>query len=220
MDADTGIGDPEPQFNDLVEAGPALDVDDDFPLRGEFDRVAGKIDQDLTEPSRIANQVIGHVGVDAKDELEALGMGPQREKAQRIFQKAPQIERFRIKLDLAGVDPREVEQVLDQNQEGIGRGPDNLEVLALDRAQGVSSVSAVSPMIAFIGVRISWLTLARNSPLTRAADSSGLLGTGQFGRPQLDATFQVCVQLPDCRVGLLLVGNVSGDLGDPDDPDR
>jgi hypothetical protein len=36
----------------------------------------------------------------------------------------------------------------------------------------VSSSSAVSPITAFIGVRISWLMLARNSPLACAAPSA------------------------------------------------
>ena len=47
--------------------------------------------------------------------------------------------------------------------------------LTYSRCSGVSSVSSVSsvmPMMPFIGVRISWLILARNSPLARVACSS------------------------------------------------
>ena len=40
---------------------------------------------------------------------------------------------------------------------------------------GVSRTSSVMPRMAFMGVRISWLTLARNSSLARLAASAASL---------------------------------------------
>ena len=48
------------------------------------------------------------------------------------------------------------------------------------RVRSVSSVSSVSPMIPFIGVRISWLTLARNSLLARLAASAASIARCSF----------------------------------------
>src|ERR1041385_7455325 len=53
---------------------------------------------------------------------------------------------------------------------------DNLTVSRYSCCSGVRSVSrasSVMPMIPFIGVRNSWLILARNSPLWRLAASAG-----------------------------------------------
>ena len=48
-------------------------------------------------------------------------------------------------------------------------------------SSSVSSASSVMPMMPFIGVRISWLMLARNSLLARLAAFGGLLGALQLG---------------------------------------
>ena len=52
---------------------------------------------------------------------------------------------------------------------------DSRAVRRYSRCRGVSfvcSARSVMPMIAFIGVRISWLMLARNSPLATVAASA------------------------------------------------
>ncbi len=57
------------------------------------------------------------------------------------------------------------------------------------RCRGVSSVSrasSVMPMMPFIGVRISWLMLARNSLLARLAASAASLATPQLLLRALD----------------------------------
>ncbi len=53
-----------------------------------------------------------------------------------------------------------------------------LTALRYSRCSGVKrvpSVNSVMPMITFMGVRISWLTFARNSPLARLAASAASL---------------------------------------------
>ena len=42
-----------------------------------------------------------------------------------------QVELDRVELELAGLHLGEVEQVVDDGQQGVGRGPDDLEILAL-----------------------------------------------------------------------------------------
>jgi hypothetical protein len=48
------------------------------------------------------------------------------------------------------------------------------------RVRSVPSVSMVSPMIPFIGVRTSWLTLARNSLFARFAASAASMAWCSF----------------------------------------
>ena len=66
------------------------------------------------------------------------------------------------------------------------------QVLALLRLERrVSSSSAVRPMMPFIGVRISWLMLARNSLLMRLAFSAGPPRLFELARLRLQALHQI-----------------------------
>ena len=83
-----------------------------------------------------------------------------------------------FQLELAGLDLGEVEDVVDQPQQRLGRLLDHVQVLALLRASArCPAASSVMPMMPFIGVRISWLMLARNSLLARLAASAASLAS-------------------------------------------
>ena len=55
------------------------------------------------------------------------------------------------------------------------------------------------PMMPLIGVRISWLMLARNSPLARLRGPRGLLGAAQFARALLDRLLERSGCTPPAR---------------------
>ena len=40
---------------------------------GELDRIVGVVDQHLAQAQRVTHQIVGHIAVDVKDQLEALG---------------------------------------------------------------------------------------------------------------------------------------------------
>ncbi len=66
-----------------------------------------------------------------------------------------------------------VEDVVDDSQQGFAAGINGLDIAALfGESSAVSSRSPDMAMTPFIGVRISWLMLARNSALARAAASA------------------------------------------------
>ncbi len=63
--------------------------------------------------------------------------------------------------------------------------PDSPTSVRYSRCSGLSGVlstSSVMPMIAFIGVRISWLMLARKALLARLADSAAALARSSSSR--------------------------------------
>ena len=142
-DADARVADGEAQH--LRRAGSALgrlglragagrarlDADDHFALLGELDRVADEIEQDLPEPSGIADQGVGDVRLDLADQLQPFLVGAEGQGAQRLPQDAPQREPGVVELELAGLDLGEVEQVVDHVEQGIGRGLDDRQVLPL-----------------------------------------------------------------------------------------
>ena len=82
------------------------------------------------------------------------------------------IRRGDVPVELAGLNFGEVENVVDDGQQGVGAAAGGFDVFALFIGQFGVEQSAVMPMTPFMGVRISWLMLARNSDLARVASSS------------------------------------------------
>ena len=60
-------------------------------------------------------------------------MRPQRQRLQRFVERIAQTERRVGQAELAGLDLREVEDVVDDSQERVGRALDQTEILALAR---------------------------------------------------------------------------------------
>ena len=69
-------------------------------------------------------------------------------------------------------DLGEVEDVVDDGQQAGGAVADRFQMIALRPVSLVSSNSSVMPMTPFIGVRISWLMLARNCDFASTANSA------------------------------------------------
>ena len=135
-DADAGVGDGEMQH----AVGPVGSLhphpDDHFPRFGELDGVADEVDQHLPEPSGIGR---------------ARGRARRRRRrtAARAASRAPaapglrivssselsELERRGVERQPPGLDLREVENVVDDLEQGIGRGLDHAQVLALLAAQ-------------------------------------------------------------------------------------
>ena len=58
-------------------------------------------------------------------------MGSPAEEGHDVPDKSTRVEVDRVELELAGLHLGEVEQVVDDAEQRVGRGPDNLEILAL-----------------------------------------------------------------------------------------
>ena len=136
----------------------------DLALVGELDRVADQVDQHLAQPRGVAAHQRRDLGTDRRRQLEALRVRRSASRSQTPSTSLAQVEVDALELELAGLDLREVEDVVDDRQQRLARAADRLGVLALLRRRArVSSRSSVMPITPFIGVRISWLMLARNS---------------------------------------------------------
>ena len=86
---------------------------------------------------------------------------------------ADEVELDRLAVHLVGLDLREVEDVVDDREQVVGRGPrDRAPARASSSSRSESRMRSRLPMTPFIGVRISWLIVARNSDLTTDARSA------------------------------------------------
>jgi len=126
-DADAGVGDRE---HHRRAPGVELGADADLAALGELERVGDQVAQDLRDLALVAVQ-----GRQAERRLEAQRHAvAHQQRPQHAAQRAEQLldrEFRRVELHLAGLDLGEVEQVLDQLGEALGRLGDEVELAHL-----------------------------------------------------------------------------------------
>ncbi len=108
-----------------------LHAEDHFAPLGELDGVADEIDHDLPQAGRIANDDLWHVGHHPPGQLQAFFVGPQGQQLHRVAQHFPQLERDRFQIELVGLDLGEIQHVVDQAQQRVGRLVDHHQKFAL-----------------------------------------------------------------------------------------
>ena len=78
-----------------------------------------------------------------------------------------------LELDPAGLDLREVEDVLDDPQQRVAPSSRRVDHVVPGRASSrVWRSTSIMPITPFIGVRISWLMVATKADLARLASSA------------------------------------------------
>ncbi len=118
--------------------------DDDIAGFGELDRVAHEIDQHLPQAAGIADEAVGNIGLDATGELEPLLVRGQGEQPYGSFHRIAQAERNRFEREPAGLDFRDVEDVVQDAKQRLGRLVRRADVLALTRGRAASGARGPS----------------------------------------------------------------------------
>src|SRR5580698_1487398 len=111
--ANTSVGYAEKQSDLAVSLRVDLQPNNDFPFRREFDRISGEVDEDLSQAPRISDQTIWYSRVDLIDEFQPFAVRPQSENPHRLSDRVVQVELNGIKIQLARLDFREIENVVD-----------------------------------------------------------------------------------------------------------
>ncbi len=172
-DADAGIANREPDADLFVVSTLNGHQQHHFAALGELDGVADQVDEHLPQPAGVAHQHLGHVRRNRVGQLEVLLVGPHAERFERIAQAVVEVEIDGVDVEPAGFDLRKVEDVVDDRQQRIGpRASPAPSARAARGSRVASRASSVMPMMPFIGVRSSWLMLARNSLFARLAASA------------------------------------------------
>ena len=132
-DADAGVVHPEHQHDLAAVAGLGVDLDDDgdFAGGGELDAVGDEVDQHLAQPVGVADEAVGHVGGDFRAELQVLFDGALLEGAHGQGHAVAQAEVDLLEIELAGLYLREVEDVVDDVEQPVGRALDEGQVFPL-----------------------------------------------------------------------------------------
>ena len=98
---------------------------------GEFDGIAHQIKQHLSQAGFVQHHRRGHTRSHAHFQGNALLRRPQVKDVADITEKPAYGDRAEIQAHLAGLDPRQVQNVIDQHQQASTARPDGIEVIAL-----------------------------------------------------------------------------------------
>ena len=134
-DADAGVADRELQRHRLRSAVHARDVERHAAPLGELDGVRQQIDEDLAQVRFVAARDRRHVRHDHRDETQLLRLGLRAEHLHHAVDERVEIEALLGDRELAGLDLREVEDVLDQSEHRARRRADRLHHPRLFAAQ-------------------------------------------------------------------------------------
>jgi hypothetical protein len=125
----------------VARSVPDVHLQDDLALVGELDRVPHEIEDDLPQSAGVTLQHVGDVRSDIIGKLQPLGVGADGHGLQGVAQTIAQQEIDGIELELARLDLREIENVIDDGEESVGRRLDREQVFssrASNRAEFVT----------------------------------------------------------------------------------
>ena len=95
--------------------------DHHLPFGGELHGVGTEVEQDLPDPGAVPEERRRNVRLDVDQELDPFGVGGARQDPPDVVDDAGQVERGLLDLELAGLDLREVEDVVDDHQQALRR---------------------------------------------------------------------------------------------------
>ncbi len=133
--ANPGIGHAEVKIGPAGAFGARLHMQGDLAAGGKFQSIAQQIDENLPQAGRVAGQGVGHRGRNMAIEFETLLMGADGQLVEEVLQAVAQAEIRGLNGQLAGFDFREIENIVDEGEQGVGRTLDQAQAFALFGAE-------------------------------------------------------------------------------------
>ena len=130
-DAGTRVTDGQPDGRALLGRLQQARLDDDLAVGCKLDGVRDEVREHLTDADRIAGEPAGDLGVDMARHLQPLLLGPWGQEPHDLLDESAQIEGNCAQTQLSGLDPGEVEDIVDDGQERVGTRFDGGQVVAL-----------------------------------------------------------------------------------------
>ena len=106
---------------------------DDFAGVGELQRVAHQIDEHLAQSPRVTSQPLRHRGVDQPDQEQPPAAGLLREQADHVVHDLAHRQVERVELEPAGLNLRDVQDIVDDPEQTLTGAPQRIGVLPLTR---------------------------------------------------------------------------------------
>ena len=186
------------------------DGDEDVAALGELERVADQVGQDLLDPRRVADDAGRHIRVDVANQLEPFLVRAQGERLERVRDRRAQRERHRFELEPPRFDLREVENVVEDRQQRVGRGPHRGQAVALiGRELAVEhqvghaddAVHRRPDLVAHVGEKLALGAARLHRPV--AGDDQFLVAGLQLRGARVDGLFEVVLLQQQLLIALL-----------------
>jgi DNA-directed RNA polymerase subunit K/omega len=97
----------------------------------ELDGIADEIEKNLPEASLVADHRARQVRIEAPCQIEPLLTGARAHQLDNTLQPLVERKRRRVDFQLAGLDLRKIQDLVDDRQEVLGRQIDGIDVGAL-----------------------------------------------------------------------------------------
>ncbi len=129
-DADAGIlhHDADRQALVIHRRGGGQNPDRHAALRGELHRVADQVGQHLPDPPAIADHPLGQEDVVVQPQLQVAPFDARLQQAENLSHGGVQVKAVLVQLQLARLDLREVQHVVDDHQQRLARIPDGVGI--------------------------------------------------------------------------------------------
>ena len=133
--ADAGVGHVEAEHDAVVDRIFPPDVQRDRAPPGELDGVRQEVREDLPQQPPVAHHRVRDVGVHVVRQLDVLAVKAGRERLHEGVEALAQAKRVGLDDELARLHLREVEDVVDDVEQRVGRLAQGVEMLALPGRQ-------------------------------------------------------------------------------------
>ena len=206
-DADARVPDLEREPGGVVGGVRHRDPDRDLALLGELDRVGEEVEEDLAEAPLVSPHGVWRAGLHEPRDLESLPPGLLGDELDRALDELLEVEVDGIELQLARLDLREVEDVVDDRQE---RGPGavgGLGVVVLRRGElgaeeeldhAEDPVEGGADLVAHVGEELGLEPHRLVGALLLVAEAG--VGAPQLGRSLGDRGLEGLPVLPELAV--------------------
>ena len=135
QDAGAGVDHVDDQRHVRLGRIHAARADQHVAAGGELERVRHQVHEDLADAQLVALGPAMQVRIDVEQQLDALLVRALREQVDDFLDHLADVEILRFEAQLAGLDLREVENVVDDGEQRVGRALDGGRETALARIE-------------------------------------------------------------------------------------
>src|SRR5215469_16357223 len=109
----------------------SLNVQHHFAFVGKLDGIPDKVDDDLSETNRVAEDAIRQIDLYMAPQLQFFLVSTRGKKSYCVFEDVTETEVSLVEFKLPGLDLRKIEQVIDQREQGVRGILDRAQIFAL-----------------------------------------------------------------------------------------
>src|SRR5215471_4225814 len=119
------------QIEDRLTLTLSLNVQHHFAFVSELDGITHKVDDDLSQSNRVAEDAIRQIGLNVAAQFQFFLMSARGKQAYCVLEGVAEIEVSLVEFELPCLDLREIKQIIDQREQGIRGILDRAQVFAL-----------------------------------------------------------------------------------------